>query len=160
MVWYPHVTVAAIVPKDGQFLMVAERNETGQLVYNQPAGHLEPNESLAQALVREAFEETGWYVRPTAVINFCLYRAPANNTTYLRVNFLAEAIKHDETAVLDPDIEQALWLDENDILSRKDYLRSELVWSAIEHFNRGEFHPLSILQTSPTIFPDDQNNCP
>ncbi len=43
--WTPHVTVACVIEKDGKYLMVEERDKTsGELVFNQPAGHLEQGE--------------------------------------------------------------------------------------------------------------------
>ena len=50
--WQPDVTVATVVVGDGRLLCVEERSN-GQLVINQPAGHLEPDESLVDATVRE-----------------------------------------------------------------------------------------------------------
>ena len=55
----PHVTVATIIEDNGRFLMVEELAE-GRAVFNQPAGHLEADESLIQAALRETLEETGW----------------------------------------------------------------------------------------------------
>ena len=73
MSWPPHVTVAAIVTRNDHFLMVEELDQ-GSRVINQPAGHLEPNESLDQAVVREVHEETGYWVEPTAVIGLYQYQ--------------------------------------------------------------------------------------
>jgi ADP-ribose pyrophosphatase YjhB (NUDIX family) len=53
----PHITVATIVERAGKFLMVKEKSG-GRLVYNQPAGHVELNESLLDAAIRETLEET------------------------------------------------------------------------------------------------------
>ena len=67
--WLPHVTVATVVEQGGRFLLVEERDkQTGELVFNQPAGHLEPGETLTQAALRETVEETGWDVELTAVL--------------------------------------------------------------------------------------------
>ncbi|RZA05142.1 MAG: NUDIX domain-containing protein, partial [Moraxellaceae bacterium] len=72
MTWAPHVTVATIVERDNRFLMVYEEAD-GALVYNQPAGHLDPNETLQDAAIRETFEETGWTVKLTGVVGVNLY---------------------------------------------------------------------------------------
>ena len=58
-IWKPNVTVAAVVERDGEFLLVEEQTAHG-IRYNQPAGHLEPGESLLAAVVRETLEETAW----------------------------------------------------------------------------------------------------
>ena len=44
MAWPPHITVATIVKDADRYLMVEEWI-AGELVLNQPAGHLEPNET-------------------------------------------------------------------------------------------------------------------
>ena len=51
-IWKPHTTVAAVIEQDGRYLMV-EENADGKIVYNQPAGHLDPGESLIDAVIRE-----------------------------------------------------------------------------------------------------------
>lgn len=100
MTWAPHVTVATIVERDNRFLMVYEEAD-GKKVYNQPAGHLDPNETLKDAAVRETLEETGWTVSLTGVVGVNLYTAPSNGITYLRTTFIAEALSHDQTRQLD-----------------------------------------------------------
>lgn len=54
----PHVTVATIVHVNDKFLVVEEL-VNGKATWNQPAGHLEANETLLAAAERELFEETG-----------------------------------------------------------------------------------------------------
>ncbi len=76
MTWQPHVTVATIIERDGLFLLVKEWAE-GQQKFNQPAGHLEPNESLQAAAIRETFEETAWKIQLTGVNGICVYTAQA-----------------------------------------------------------------------------------
>lgn len=145
MTWYPHITVAAVVKRQNTFLVVQERNEDGDLVVNQPAGHLEENESIYDAVVRETLEETGWRVEPKAVLNFNLYKAPSNQTTYFRCNVFAEIVEQAADGPLDPDIEQAIWLTEQEIHNHK--LRSPMVTKAIDEFNQKVFYPLDIIQS-------------
>ena len=40
-----HLTVATVMEKDGQFLIVKE-TKPGQQMINQPAGHVEPGEDI------------------------------------------------------------------------------------------------------------------
>ncbi len=94
MTWAPHVTVATIIERDNRYLMVYEESD-GKKVYNQPAGHLDPDETLADAAIRETLEETGWSIKLTGVVGVNLYTAPSNGITYFRTTFIGEAIRHD-----------------------------------------------------------------
>lgn len=89
----PHITVATIIEDQGRFLM-AEEFKAGKHVFNQPAGHLEANESLLDAARRETLEETAWEVELTGVVGIYLYTAPSNGVTYQRICFAARALKH------------------------------------------------------------------
>ena len=144
MNWQPHVTVATVVENNGTFLLVEEL-ANGELVFNQPAGHLDPNESLEQAAIRETFEETGWHVELLGVVGAALYRAPGNGVTYHRTTFYAKAIRHVESAILDKGIQRAVWLCYEDILQRSDRMRSPLVIKAIEQYRDGHQYPLSMI---------------
>ena len=92
MQWQPHITVATVIEDQGRFLLVEEMAE-GRAVFNQPAGHLEANESLLQAALRETLEETGWDVELTGVTGIYLYTAPSNGITYQRVCFAAKPLQ-------------------------------------------------------------------
>lgn len=144
MSWPPHITVATIVEKDNRFLMV-EETSNGRLVYNQPAGHLEPDETLAQAAVRETLEETGWHVEPEHVLGISKYVAPHTGTIYYRTTFIAKALEHDASIQLDDGIERALWLSYDELKSQIDKLRSPLVLENIEQYLAGERYPLSLI---------------
>ncbi len=96
MIWTPHVTVATVVEKNGRFLLVHEQTDVG-IVYNQPAGHVDPNETLIEAAIRETIEETGWKVDIQNVLALNLYNAP-NGITYLRTTFAATPIEKIEGA--------------------------------------------------------------
>ncbi|RZL28469.1 MAG: NUDIX domain-containing protein, partial [Rubrivivax sp.] len=61
----PAVTVAAVVARDGRYLLVEEDTPEGVML-NNPAGHLEQGESPLQAVVREALEETARAFVPEA----------------------------------------------------------------------------------------------
>lgn len=145
MSWQPHVTVAAVVERNGRFLMVREASKGGDLVLNQPAGHLEENESLVDAVVREALEETGWQVSPTAVLSIRRYRSPDNGVTYLRTTFLADAVVHYPHYSRDPDILDTLWLTEAELRQRAGEMRSPLVLQSIDDYRSGKRYPLELL---------------
>ena len=144
MSWPPHITVATIIERQGKFLMVEELSN-GRLVYNQPAGHLDPGESLQQAAVRETLEETGWHVEPTAVVGVSKYVAPHNGTIYYRTTFVATALQQQADAVLDTGIQQAVWLSYEELKQQRDKLRSPLVLKNIEQYLAGERYPLSLI---------------
>ncbi|MGK0441444.1 MAG: 8-oxo-dGTP pyrophosphatase MutT (NUDIX family) [Pseudohongiellaceae bacterium] len=144
MEWHPHVTVATIIERDNKFLLVEEISN-GKRVLNQPAGHLEPNETLEQAAVRETLEETGWTVELSGLVGVALYHSPHNNITYHRTTFYARAISHNPNATLDEGIQAALWLSYEEIAAKSDRLRSQLVLSAIDQYKNGHQYPLDFI---------------
>src|SRR5215472_278836 len=109
MVWKPHVTVAAVAERDGRFLVVEEKVR-GEHVLNNPAGHLEPAESLLDAVRRETLEETGWEFEPDAVIGVYLWQNPELDDTFLRVAFSGHCLHHHPDRPLDKGIIGPRWL--------------------------------------------------
>ncbi len=149
--WQPDVTVATVVVRDGRLLCVEEHsNGNGArghgLVINQPAGHLEPDESLQDAALRETREETGWDVRLTAFIGAYQWRAPETERHYLRFAFAAEPLRHDPGRTLDEGIVRALWLTPSELLEARDRHRSPLVWQVVADCLAGSRQPLSLLR--------------
>lgn len=142
--WTPHVTVATVVVRDGRLLLVEEAID-GRQVLNQPAGHLEPDESLAAAALRETLEETGWTVRLSAFIGTYQWTAP-DGTPFLRFAYAAEPVSHDPDRPLDDGILRALWLTPAELKADPDRLRSPLVWQVVEDYLAGQRHPLSIVK--------------
>ncbi|MCB1693801.1 MAG: NUDIX hydrolase [Pseudomonadales bacterium] len=148
MSWPPHITVAVIVEEDGRFLVVEERID-GTLVVNQPAGHLEPGETLFEAARREALEETGWEVELTGISG--IYQYDSGETLYHRVTFAAAAVHHTDRP-LDPDIDRACWMSPAELASAT--LRSPLVLRSIEDFRARKPVPLDfIAHVVPTSSP-------
>ena len=143
--WQPDVTVATVVVADGRLLCVEER-VGGRLVINQPAGHLEPDESLLEAALRETREETGWDVRLTAFLGAYQWKAPETGRHYLRFAFAAEPERHDPTRALDEGIVQALWLTPDELLAARERHRSPLVWHVVADHLSGHRSPLTVLQ--------------
>lgn len=151
--WQPDVTVATLVVRDGRLLMV-EEEVRGRRVLNQPAGHLEPDESLQEAALRETLEETGWQVRLTAFVGAYQWKAPdesagGSGRHYLRMAFAAEPVSHDPGRPLDEGIVQALWLSPAELQAEHARHRSPLVWRAVEDFLGGRRHPLDALTQVP-----------
>jgi 8-oxo-dGTP pyrophosphatase MutT (NUDIX family) len=143
--WQPDVTVATVVIDGGRLLCVEER-VNGHTVINQPAGHLEPDESLLDAALRETREETGWDVKLTAFVGAYQWKAPETDRHYLRFAFAAEPLRHDPARVLDEGILRALWMTPAELLDARDRHRSPLVWQVVADHLAGRRHPLSLLQ--------------
>ena len=141
----PHITVATIVEDNGRFLFVEEQ-KNGKLVLNQPAGHLDPDETLGEAAIRETLEETGWDVELTGVVGIYLYTAPSNGVTYQRVCFVANALRHHPERALDTGIVGAPWMTRDELASQPDRWRSELVLRCIDEYLAGPIHPLSVIR--------------
>ncbi len=139
---FPHVTVATIVHRDGRFLMVEEEVKD-RIVYNQPAGHLDVNESLLAAAVRETREETGWTVRLDHLVAIHQWRSHEHGEDVLRFSFAATALDHDETAPLDTGIRRALWLGRDEIAALGEQLRSPMILASIDAWLDGRRLPLA-----------------
>lgn len=148
MRFFPHVTVATVVERDGRFLLVYEKADEGE-VYNQPAGHLEENESLVDAAIRETLEETGWHVEPTGLLGVSVYQAPANGETYVRVSFAAKAIEPKPDARLDAPIIRTEWISSKDLRAGTLPLRSPLVLKDVERYLSGTWYELDLLTHIP-----------
>ena len=144
MTWAPHVTVATIIERDNRFLMVYEEAD-GKKVYNQPAGHLDPNETLLEAAIRETLEETGWAIKLTGIVGINLYTAPSNGITYFRTTFIGEAISHDPSRTLDTGIIEAVWLTYEEIFARQEQLRSPMTLHIIDDYRAGKHFPLTVI---------------
>jgi ADP-ribose pyrophosphatase YjhB (NUDIX family) len=142
------VTVAAMVETDGRFLFVEEQ-ASGRIVFNQPAGHLEPGESLTDAVVRETFEETGYGFQPEALLGLYLWQCDEANTTFLRVAFTGSATPPVSTPNLDSGIIAAHWLSRAQVVARESRLRSPLVMRCLDDYQADIRHPLSVISELP-----------
>lgn len=142
----PRVTVAAIVERDGYFLFVEERDTLGQLVINQPAGHLEVGESLIEAVIREAVEETAWQVEPRSLVGVYVWGKVDRSVTYLRVAVAADPIQEAQDQALDEGIERVLWLTRDELVARQAQHRSPLVLQCVDDYLAGARHSLDVLK--------------
>ena len=140
-----HLTVATVVQRDNLFLMVKE-TEFGRTVINQPAGHVEPGEDIIDAAIRETYEETGWHVEVKNLIGIYSSKAKVSGITYYRLAFSAEVVSHDPNASIDSDIDEVVWLSEEDINNSAETLRSELVLECVKDFKLGSFFPLDLFR--------------
>ena len=152
--WRPSVTVAAVAERDGRFLVVEEHTSEG-LRLNNPAGHLEPGESLVEAVCREALEETACRFTPTALLGVYLSRfrrlATGEDVTYLRFAFAGTASEPEPGRALDDGIVRALWLTPDEIRRHATPHRSPLLARCIEDHLAGRRHPLDLLQADASL---------
>ncbi len=147
MTWKPNATVATIVEDAGRFLMVEEFSD-GKLVINQPAGHVDQDESVFAAALRETLEETGYHVNLGELIGIYTFKAP-NGNMYYRFCFSANVGHRDDKATIDPDIENVVWLSRNEITDQAERHRSPLVQVCLNDYLAGKRYPLSLIYEHP-----------
>ncbi|MEZ5585276.1 MAG: NUDIX hydrolase [Candidatus Competibacteraceae bacterium] len=149
MTWTTHVTVATVVENSGRFLMVEESIE-GRSLYNQPAGHLENNETLLAAAVRETREETAWDIELKALVGIYQWRHPDNGDTFVRFSFAAVRRQHHPEQLLDSGIQRALWLTRDEIADLQNQWRSPMVMRCVDDYLAGSRYPLNLLTSLPS----------
>lgn len=147
--------MAAIIERDGRFLLVEEETSHG-LKLNNPAGHLDPGESPVEGCAREALEETAWQFRPTHLVGIYLARfikqADGEDITYLRFAFCGEAGAFDAHRKLDAGIVRTLWLTPEELRASADRHRSPLVLRCMEDYLAGVRLPLSAVYTDASVY--------
>lgn len=153
-IWKPSVTVAAVMEREGRFLLVEEETSEG-VRFNQPAGHLDPSESLEQAVSREAMEETAHEFTPTGLIGIYMSRYVSARTgkdiTYLSFTFCGEVgAQHDQP--LDVGILRAVWMTYDEMLACQDRHRSPSVMQRVDDYLAGKRVPLSYLITHASVY--------
>jgi ADP-ribose pyrophosphatase YjhB (NUDIX family) len=146
MVWKPHVTVAAVIEREQRFLLV-EEHTPGGLRFNQPAGHLEPDEDFITAVKREVYEESAWQFEPESLIAVQLWRKNPDYPTFLRLCFAGQCHSHEPEKTLDDGIIATHWLTRAEIAAQTERLRSPLVLVGVDNYLSGQRYPLSLLQT-------------
>lgn len=144
MSWSPHVVVACIVEREGRFLIV-EENIHGASMQNQPAGHWEQGETLIAGAIRETLEETGWDVEPTAVLGIYHYDPADLDYGFLRIAFVADALRERPGHPLDEGIERAVWLTRDEVVASRARHRSPMVLRCIDDYLAGQRYPLSMI---------------
>ena len=152
--WKPNVTVAAIIERDGRFLLVEEHTADG-LRLNNPAGHLDCGETPQQACAREALEETAHRFTPTALVGVYLARTRRDHAdedvTYLRFAFSGELGARETDRALDTGIVRTLWMTPDEVRASAARYRSPLVMQCIEDYLAGRRYPLSLIHADASI---------
>jgi ADP-ribose pyrophosphatase YjhB (NUDIX family) len=143
-VFRPDITVATVAERDGRFLFVEERVR-GALVLNQPAGHLEPDESVLDAAVRETLEESAWEVELTGLVAIYQWVEPVEQRPLIRFTFAARPLRERAGAALDTGIERALWLTEAEARSARFAPRSPFVLRSLDDYRARRPLPLDTL---------------
>ena len=143
MDWLPRLTVATIIERDGRFLLVEEYADGEELVYNQPAGHLDEHETLAAAAIRETLEETAWEVQIDAIVGLYYWTHPKGHT-FVRTCFAGKALHHHPDQPLDRGIQRAVWLTREEIAALGPKLRSPMVLHCIDDYLAGKRYPLEL----------------
>ncbi|MGV3346558.1 NUDIX domain-containing protein [Enterobacteriaceae bacterium LUAb1] len=144
----PHITVACVVQAENKFLVVEERID-GILTWNQPAGHLEADETLIEAAIRELREETGIHAQPQSLLHIHQWIAP-DNTPFIRFLFAIDLATCVACIPQDNDIERCQWVNAETILQARN-LRSPLVAESIRRYLRPERYPLTLI--APFLWP-------
>ncbi|MDR0529126.1 MAG: NUDIX hydrolase [Zoogloeaceae bacterium] len=142
--WKPNVTVAAVVERDGKFLLVEEETESGAR-FNQPAGHLEKGESLVAAAARECLEETGYHFRPDALLGIYQWARPVGEITYLRFAFAGEIVGCEPDRPLDTGVIAARWMTLDEMRATRERHRSPLILRCAEDYRAGRRLPLDVI---------------
>ena len=150
--------MAAIIEQDGRFLLVEEHTPEG-LRLNNPAGHLDPGESLEDGCAREALEETAHIFYPGAIVGVYMSRflrpardkAPAQDITYLRVAFCGTLGAFQADRTLDKGIVRTLWLTADEVRASASRHRSPLVLRCMEDYLAGQRYPLDLVHTDPSV---------
>ena len=157
--WTPSVTVAAIVEKDGRYLLIEEHTQEG-LRLNNPAGHLDPGESLIEACARECLEETAHPFKPRALVGIYqsrFHRAakngkPAEEITYVRFAFSGDLSSRMAGQALDDGIVRVLWMTLAEVRASAAMHRSPLVLQCIEDHAKGQRFPLELIHTDLSVW--------
>ncbi|GAB1385197.1 NUDIX hydrolase [Melaminivora sp.] len=152
--WKPNVTVAAVIEREGRFLLVEETTTDG-LKLNNPAGHLDPGESPQDACAREVLEETAHDFMPEALIGVYLNRFIKTRTgddlTYMRFAFAGRLGTHHAWRALDSGIVRTVWLSLDEIRACPERHRSPLMLRCIEDYLAGQRHPLALVHTDASV---------
>lgn len=144
MRWLPHLTVACMFERDGKLLFVEERSN-GVIVLNQPAGHLEENETLQQAAIRETLEESACEVELLSVLGMYSHYSKENNISYYRVCYRAKLLQEHKHRALDQDIIRTLWLSPEQALKEQHRFRSPFVKTCINDYLSNKSYPLELI---------------
>jgi len=139
----PSVTVAAVIERGGRFLMV-EEDYDGRRVFNQPAGHLDPGESLVEACAREVLEETAHRFTPQSLVGIYRWVYAPRDITFLRFTFAGRLDGIEAGRALDREIVRTHWFSREELLANSARHRTPLVMSCLDDYLAGRRFPLEV----------------
>jgi ADP-ribose pyrophosphatase YjhB (NUDIX family) len=153
--WKPNVTVAAVIERDGRFLLVEEQSGDG-LRLNTPAGHLDPGESPAEGCARETLEETAHHFTPTSLIGIYMARARplaerSEDITYMRFAFAGTLGSFEEGRALDEGIVRTVWMTPDEIRASVARHRSPLLLQSVEDYLAGKRYPMELVRVDESV---------
>ena len=152
--WKPSTTVAAIIEREGRYLLVEEHTPEG-LRLNNPAGHLDPGESPEQGVARETLEETAFVFTPTALVGIYLSRfqrpATGEDITYLRLAYTGDLGAFDAARTLDTGIVRTLWMTPEELRACTERHRSPLVMRCVDDHRQGQRFAMATIHTDPSV---------
>lgn len=140
--WHPHLTVAAIIERNGRLLCVEEHPRHNNVI-NQPAGHVDPDETIVAAICREVLEETGYIFHPEFIVGIYYFQG-SNGINYLRVCYGGTIERQQHDGPIDPDITQTHWLTPEELKQQK--LRNPVVLDCINDYFDGQHYPLQMIK--------------
>lgn len=138
-----HVVAGAVLERDGEFLLVQEAQAICRGKWNLPAGHVDANETLTEAVKREVYEESGFVVEPTGICQVGCHKNPnlISTATIFTVKIISGEIKYDPKEILN-----VRWFSYEEIVAMQDQLRNKnLILDAIKNTQNGIVAPLAIL---------------
>ena len=144
MIWKPNVTVAGVIEQDGRFLLVEEQTERG-LLFNQPAGHWEPGETLPAGAAREVLEESAYEFEPEYLLGVYRWHSVQSDTTYLRFAFTGCVRAYHPGRALDKGIVRAVWMTPEEIRATQAEHRSPLILRCTEDYLAGKRYPIELI---------------
>jgi 8-oxo-dGTP pyrophosphatase MutT (NUDIX family) len=150
--WKPNVTVAAVIERDGRFLVVEEEASDG-LRLNTPAGHLDPGESPVEGCARETLEETAHHFTPTALVGIYMarQRAGEEDVTYMRFAFAGTLGAFEKDRALDEGVVRTLWMTADELRACKARHRSPLLMQCVDDYLAGQRHPLALIHVDQSV---------
>jgi len=141
-------TASAIVERDGKILVTIEPADLdhmdGPRHIAKPGGHIEDGESVFDCLTRETWEETGYRVRPTALVGIYLQRF--SDSSSVNFTFACELEREIPEPITSPDILEATWMTRDELLARRSEWRRGSTIDSLEDYLAGKRYPIDFIK--------------